>query len=152
MATPTTVLGQVEALYVGYFGRAGDPAGVNGWVNSINTGKATFASIAANFATSTEALNKYPYLTTPFISSPTTFVNSVYANLFNRTPDAAGLTFWVNYLNANNGNSTAAGLFISTIITAAAAGGVNCAKCRLREGISCVRTIRMVQEDAAIAQ
>ena len=119
MATPTTVLGQVESLYVGYFGRAGDPSGVNAWVNAINTGKATFSSIAGNFATSPEALNKYPYLTTPFISSPTTFITQVYANLFNRAPDAAGLTFWVNYLNANNGNATAAGLFISTIITSA---------------------------------
>jgi len=125
MATPSTVLGQVEALYVGYFGRAGDPSGVTSWVAAINSGKATFASIAANFAQATEATTKYPYLLNPTLANPTTFVTAIYANLFNRAPDAAGQTFWVAYLNANNGNATAVGTFISTIITSAAAGGTD---------------------------
>src|SRR5665213_921859 len=125
MATPSTILGQVESIYVGYFGRAGDPSGTNAWVSAITSGKATFSSVAGFFGTSQEALNKYPYLSTPFISSSTTFVNQVYQNLFGHAPDAAGLTFWTNYLNANNTNGTAAGLFISTIITSAAAGGVD---------------------------
>jgi hypothetical protein len=29
MATFTTPINQIESLYIGYFGRAGDPAGVN---------------------------------------------------------------------------------------------------------------------------
>ncbi|WP_166485485.1 DUF4214 domain-containing protein [Ruegeria sp. TM1040] len=42
----------------------------------------------------------YPFLTTPDVSSPTSFITSVYANLFNRAPDADGLAFWEGQLSS----------------------------------------------------
>jgi len=125
MAIPSTTLNQVEILFVGYFGRAGDPAGVSFWTQALNDGTATFQSIAGLFGTSPEAKLKFPYLASPLVTDPTVFVQQVYQNLFNRLPDAAGQTFWVNYLNANNGNPTAVGNFIATVIQSAAAGGVD---------------------------
>jgi len=125
MAIPSTTLAVVESLYVGYFNRAGDPAGVNSWVNALNTGKASFTSIASLFSTSAEAQALYPYLAAPAIASPTVFITSVYQNLFNRPPEAAGLSFWTAYLNSsvlNNSNSAAVGNFISTVMQSAAAG------------------------------
>ena len=119
MATFASVIDQVESLYVGYFGRAGDPSGTQSWTQAVSTGKVTINSVAALFATSPEAQGKYPYLAAPQVADPTQFVGQVYQNLFNRIPDQAGLTFWVNYLNQNKGNPTAVGTFISTVISSA---------------------------------
>jgi len=125
MAIPSTTLNQVEILFVGYFGRAGDAAGVSFWTNALNNGTATFQSIAALFGSSPEAKAKFPYLASPLVTDPTTFVNQVYQNLFTHGPDAAGGAFWVSYLNANNGNPTAVGTFIATIIQSATVGGAD---------------------------
>ena len=119
MATFASVIDQVESLYVGYFGRAGDPYGTQSWTQAVSTGKVTISSVAALFSTSPEAQGKYPYLAAPQVADPTQFVGQVYQNLFNRIPDQAGLTFWVNYLNQNKGNPTAVGTFISTVISSA---------------------------------
>jgi len=63
MATFTTAQHIVESLYVGYFGRAGDPAGTNYWAGLLNSGQMTTAQIASSFsvqseATAKESLNK----------------------------------------------------------------------------------------------
>jgi len=58
------------------------------------------STIAADFAASPEAKSLYPFLTTPDVSSPTSFITAVYANLFNRAPDAAGQAFWEAQLSS----------------------------------------------------
>lgn len=65
MAIDTT-LDQVEALYIGYFGRAGEPDGVNYWVGRLNDGYPV-ADMAASFADQDEAKAEYPFLATPNI-------------------------------------------------------------------------------------
>ena len=50
MTTFTTPVNQVSSLYVGYFGRAGDPSGENYWIGQLNSGaitQAEFDSIKA---------------------------------------------------------------------------------------------------------
>jgi len=98
MAT-TAQIDALAALYAGYFDRAPDPAGLQFWINEIDNGR-DFNTIAADFATSSEATALYPYLTTPDLVTPTTFVTSIYLNLFNRSPDDAGLKFWTDALDA----------------------------------------------------
>lgn len=97
MATSTQI-NALTALYVGYFDRAPDPAGLQFWIEQIDNGR-EFNTIAADFAASPEAVALYPYLTTPAVSSPAAFITSIYANLFGRAPDAAGLEFWTGVLN-----------------------------------------------------
>ena len=87
------------SLYVGYFNRAPDPAGLQFWIDQVEAGRDT-NTIAADFAASPEAKSLYPFLTTPDVSSPTSFITSVYANLFNRAPDEAGLEFWEAQLSS----------------------------------------------------
>jgi hypothetical protein len=127
MAIPSTSLTEASLLYVGYFNRAGDPAGLSAWTSALNNNTQTFFGIAGLFATAPEAKALYPYLAAPLVTDPTSFVNSVYLNLFNRSSatDPAGQAFWVNYLNANNGNPTAVGTFIATVIQSAVAGGTD---------------------------
>ncbi|MDF3351994.1 DUF4214 domain-containing protein [Sulfitobacter sp. KE37] len=96
MATSTQI-NAITALYVGYFDRAPDPAGLQFWIDQLDNGR-EYNTIAADFAASPEAVALYPYLTTPDVSSPASFVTSIYANLFGRTPDQEGLDFWTGVL------------------------------------------------------
>ncbi len=118
MAIDTT-LEQVEALYVGYFGRAGEPDGVNYWVGQLNSGY-TVSDMAASFAVQAEAKAEYPFLATPnIITDPTAFINAVYQNLFGRAPDADGLNYWTGQLLSRGGDSHAIGQFILDVISGA---------------------------------
>lgn len=96
MATSAQI-NSITALYAGYFDRAPDPAGLQFWINEIDNGRA-FNTIAADFAASPEATALYPFLTTPGVSSPASFIATIYTNLFNRAPDALGLTYWTDVL------------------------------------------------------
>src|SRR4051812_15654884 len=90
---------QVGALYVSYFGRSADPAGLAYWVAQLNNGL-TLDRIAQSFATQPEATSLYPFLANPSASGLADFLTSVYSNLFNRTIDAAGLAYWSDQVNA----------------------------------------------------
>ncbi len=109
---------QVESIYVGYFGRAGDPSGANYWIQQHSTGTSQ-AVIAASFATQPEALTKYPYLATPNLADPGAFVDAVYQNLFSHPADTAGKAYWVTQLTAAGGSSTAVAQFILNVISGA---------------------------------
>jgi len=101
-------MSQIEAIYIGYFGRAGDPLGTNYWTNQLLNGGATVQSmtgIAASYSVQPEAQAQYPFLANP--SGATTsgagnqldqFINSVYQNLFGRAADgtdtSGGLGYW----------------------------------------------------------
>ena len=80
----------VAKLYVATFNRAPDAAGINYWANS----GMPIENIAQSFFDQPETQTLYPSGTTN-----SSFVNSVYDNLFNRTPDTAGFNYWVQELN-----------------------------------------------------
>lgn len=98
MATSAQI-NSLTSLYVGYFDRAPDPAGLQAWINAIDAGIG-IKTIAGNFADSAEAKDLYPYLETPGLVTPATFVGSIYVNLFNRPAETAGLDFWVAALES----------------------------------------------------
>lgn len=89
----------ISGLYVAYFNRAADPEGLQFWIDQLDGGR-DFATISQDFATSAEATEIYPFLATPDLvsSSPAAFVTSIFANLFGRAPDQAGLDFWVGVI------------------------------------------------------
>jgi hypothetical protein len=111
----------VEAVYVGYFGRAGDSGGFNFWEQSASSSKAAglstdqiLGNLADSFSQSGEATTLFPILTTAN-SGPLTpgdgvetaevasFVTTVYTNLFNRTPPTtdAGVQYWTTEIMNN---------------------------------------------------
>ena len=89
----TTLASQVQELYIGYLGRAADQAGLNFWVNAIQTGVSTLESVALGFTLSAEYKAAYDGLTT------TQLVARVYQNVLGRAADSDGLTFWVGEIN-----------------------------------------------------
>lgn len=110
-------LNQITQLYVGYFGRAPDPVGLQYWLDQNQAGM-SISDIAASFAVQTEATTQYPYLSAPEVASATTFITSVYQNLFGRTPDADGLTYWTAQLTADS-SPAAVAQFILNVISGA---------------------------------
>src|ERR1700730_9598376 len=95
-----TNLQLVTELYIAYFDRAPDPAGLNAWLNALNNG-ASITQVANAFANSGEAKALYPFLTINTIPDPASangFVMTVYENLLSRPVDAAGQAYWANLL------------------------------------------------------
>jgi hypothetical protein len=122
VVTGASPLNTTEALYIGYFDRAGDPGGVGYWLNQLNAGIISETSVAASFSVQTEATALYPFLASPSTASQTqitSFIESVYADLFDRAADPGGLAYWDNYLTANLGNPQVVGAFILTVIRGA---------------------------------
>jgi hypothetical protein len=93
MAISTADLKFITNLYVGYFNRAPDPAGLQYWINKVDAGR-DLSTIAADFAKSAEATALYPYLEAPDVATSTSLLEAVYQNLLNRAPDALGLAHW----------------------------------------------------------
>jgi Ca2+-binding RTX toxin-like protein len=119
---------QVQALYLAYFGRPADPEGLTYWTTA--NASSTQAQVADSFAASPEYIASIAGKTTSQI------VADYYQRLFNRAPEAAGLTYWVNQINTgalttqsvglalvtsalSQGNTTADGIAVSSKITAA---------------------------------
>ena len=98
----------VQGIYIAYFGRPADPAGL-AWFTArfADTGvKPDVASIAqaynANaavraqvdaFSQSAESAALYP-------GDNRTFITAIYNYLFNRQPDSAGLEYWIGQIGA----------------------------------------------------
>lgn len=82
---------QVQQLYVAYLGRAADKAGLDYWLKELNAEKPTLTleNLRANFVNEQqEYKDAYAGL------SRQDTVIKIYNNLFARTPDADGLTYW----------------------------------------------------------
>ena len=111
-----------QALYIGYFGRAGDPGGDAYWLNQLNSGNISEAGMAASFSVQSEATALYSFLANPpvaTIAQIDSFIGAVYEDLFNRAPDAGGLAYWQKQLQTNLGNPHAVGAFILNVISGA---------------------------------
>ncbi len=80
-------------LYLAYFGRWPDDAGLDYWANAIRSGTQV-SQISDFFATSPEFTARYGSL------SNRDFVTLVYNNVLSRSPDAAGYNFWLGRMSA----------------------------------------------------
>jgi len=89
----------IQKIYIGYFGRAGDPSGLNYWVER-SAGGMSAAQIAQSFSVQDEAKEMYTFLAAPSVGmGQKEFLNSVYQNLFGRNMDSEGETYWLGQLN-----------------------------------------------------
>lgn len=93
------IASQVQALYVGYLGRAADQAGLDFWTNAITAGTSTLESVALGFTLSAEYESLYAGKTNEELAA------AIYENVLGRAADADGLAFWVGEIE--NGTVTA---------------------------------------------
>jgi len=101
----------ITEIYIGYYNRAPDPAGMNFWLNALAGGE-TLTQVANQFANSSESTAIYPFLTLPNLVNAGSFVTQVYNNILNRAPDAPGLAFWTAELQSG---AVTPGSFILTL-------------------------------------
>src|ERR1700753_3168857 len=115
-----SVDGQLEAIYVGYFGRGADGKGFAFWEGQYTaaivagqTPDQALNNIANSFAMQPETLALFPFLSSGSVLGTTsstvlralaTLFDDVYLNLFNRNPGTSdkGVQYWVGQLVAGN--------------------------------------------------
>jgi len=100
----------IQKAYIAFFGRPGEPAGVDYWL-SVSSVK-TLADMYANFSADAEYRAYYaPYIGAGgAITDAPGMLNEVYHNLFNRSIESAGLTYWAPLLA--NGSITISNIVI----------------------------------------
>ena len=84
---------QVAELYVAFFDRAPDSAGLDYWVDS----GLPIEDISASFFDQDETKATYPETMTE-----AEFVDTIYVNMFNHNADPDGLTYWTNELETGS--------------------------------------------------
>lgn len=109
----STYYDQVQQLYIAYFGRPADPVGLAYWAANIDAANGSVAGIVAGFSASNESQALYAGTTTA------QKVSSIYLALFNRSPEAAGLAYWVAQIDSGAASQAQAAY---TIQSSAGAG------------------------------
>ncbi|MCR9157465.1 MAG: DUF4214 domain-containing protein [Rhodobacteraceae bacterium] len=100
-------------LYIAYFNRAPDAVGLFYWGDQM-AGGLGLEDIAGYFFDQPETRDLYGAL-----DDMPSFVNAVYDNVLGRTPDSAGMAFWLNALQSEDGLAPAQ--FILAILEGAKA-------------------------------
>jgi len=113
MATATPAQqSAIVNLYVALFNRAPDAAGFEFWTQALANG-APLSVVTGAFFVSPETTAIYPAA-----QNAQAFVSAFYQTVFGRAPDAEGLVFWTNVLNAAGGpnSQSAKALLVSKIV------------------------------------
>lgn len=84
----------ISDIYIAYYGRPADAGGMSFWNRKLIEYNGDLNAIMAWFADSAEFTRRFGGL------NNTELVINIYQQLFNRDPDAGGLAFYVNSLNA----------------------------------------------------
>jgi hypothetical protein len=107
MATATET--EVQKLYVAYFTRPADVAGLAYWANVLTNAPNGYQVISSNFAASAEYQSTYAGM------DNRATVNAVYEHLFGRAAETAGVDYWANLLDQHQ-------ITIDNVVTQIAAG------------------------------
>ena len=100
---------EVQKLYVAYFSRPADVAGLQYWVDVLATHPNGYQQISSSFAASDEYKAMYAGM-----DSRAT-VSAVYQHLFGRAAETAGVDYWAKLLDAKT-------ITIDNVVTQVAAG------------------------------
>lgn len=90
----------IAKYYLGYFNRAGDLEGTRYWISKLNEGM-SLLEVAVGFARAEEAQTLYPALRDMNQVDGSSFIASVYRNLFGREAAETEKEYWVGRLNSD---------------------------------------------------
>jgi len=85
---------QVQAMYVAYYSRPGDPGGVAYWASRLEKSNGDLGAIINQFGNSAEYTDRLAG------QSSEALINNIFVNLFGRDADAGGLAFYRNKLDS----------------------------------------------------
>lgn len=89
----TTHTSTVTALYLAFYGRPADPAGLKYWAELLARADGNVDAIKSYFADSAEAKVRFGS------DTAAERVTQIYQQLFNRDPEASGLNYWVEVIS-----------------------------------------------------
>jgi uncharacterized surface protein with fasciclin (FAS1) repeats len=87
---------QVQKMYIAYYGRPGDPAGVAFWEHQLTENGGNLDDIIDAFGTSEEYQDRFAGLETGAL------LNNIYVNILNRDADESGLSFYSEKLESGD--------------------------------------------------
>lgn len=96
----------VQRAYIAYYGRPADTGGVDWWADQLAKQNGSLESIINGFGNSAEANSLYG------TGGATERITKIYDQLFDRAPDAGGLSYWVGEINAGRVSTASAALQI----------------------------------------
>lgn len=106
----TDYLETVQKIYIGYYGRPADPAGLLYWSAKLDAQGGNLNEIIEAFANSSEAETLYGPINSDTIGN---VVDQIYTALFNRAAEAGGKAYYVDGFNA--GRFTAATIMLNIL-------------------------------------
>ena len=89
----TNTIANLQSLYVAYFNRPADPAGLAFWKSAVDEQGVSLDEVAKSFASAAEYKDVYAGMSNGEV------VSAVYQNLFGRAAEPAGKAFWVDALD-----------------------------------------------------
>jgi hypothetical protein len=104
-----TYIKALQQLYVAYYNRPGDPAGLEYWNGVVEAQGGSTIEVSAAFASSQEYVSVYGG------KDNRTVVNMVYHNLFGRDGEKAGVDYWAGLLDSR-------AITVDGVVTAIAGG------------------------------
>jgi hypothetical protein len=102
---------EVQKLYVAYFSRPADAAGLKYWVDQLQHDPNATQAISAQFSQSAEYKAMYGNMSNAQV------VNAVYLHLFGRAAEQAGIDYWAHDLDTHS-------MTIDNVVTQIAAGAL----------------------------
>ena len=106
----STYIDTVQKIFIGYYQRPADPEGLLYWAAKLDARAGNLNEIIEAFGNSAESQALYGTITSSNIS---TVVTNIYSTLFGRSPDTAGLNYYVN--GFNSGQFTAATIMLNVL-------------------------------------
>ena len=88
---------QVQQIYIAYYQRPADPAGMLYWATAIDAAGGNLNAVINAFANSAESQALYGTINSATIGA---VVDSIYLAMFNRLPEPAGKKFYVDAFNS----------------------------------------------------
>jgi hypothetical protein len=83
----------IQQAYIAYYGRAGDPGGVDYWVGQLDSAGGDLNVIIDQFGTSSGFESRYGSL------SNSQLIDNIYQQMFGRDPDSGGKAFYLDKLD-----------------------------------------------------
>lgn len=96
----------IQKLYIAYFNRPADVAGLNYWEGQLDANRISLGALAQSFSEQVEYRNIYGG------KSSSDVISAIYKNLFARAADAEGLAYWAGQIDGGKVNFGTAALAI----------------------------------------
>ncbi|WP_374485338.1 DUF4214 domain-containing protein, partial [Zoogloea sp.] len=133
---------EVQQLYIAYFGRPADYAGLNYWAQQFESASGDASRIVSGFANSPESQALFGPM-----GSIQARVTAIYEHVLNRAPDPAGLDFYVNAVS----NGLSLGMLALEVLKGASGQDAPLIQNKLAAANNFTNQVRQYEGDTAAA-